>query len=90
MHHDVSGDMLLCMRTTIDINEDLLRRAKKKAADEGVHLRNVVEEALRAHLAGRSKPTGYKLRWTTERGELLPGVNLEDRDALFDLMDGTR
>ena len=82
--------MLLCMRTTIDINEDLLRRAKRKAADEGVSLRNVVEEALRAHLAGRSKAPGYKLRWTPERGELLPGVNLEDRDALFDLMDGTR
>jgi hypothetical protein len=27
-------------------------------------------------------------RWKTERCRIQPGVNLEDRDALWDLMDG--
>jgi len=26
--------------------------------------------------------------WTVERGTLQTGVNLDDRNALFDLMDG--
>lgn len=82
--------MFLCMRTTIDIADELMRRAKKKAADDGVPLRNVVEAALRRYLSDRPTATGYKLRWTTERGELMPGVDLDDRDSLFDVMDGIK
>jgi hypothetical protein len=76
------------MRTTVELSDELLRQAKKKAADEGIPLRDVLEAALRSYLAKRPKRAGYKLRWMTERGRLLPGVNLDDRDALFDLMDG--
>lgn len=78
------------MRTTIDIGDDLLRRAKKKAADDGVPLREIVEAALREYLSGKPRGTGYKLRWSTEKGELLPGVDLDDRDSLFDIMDGIK
>jgi hypothetical protein len=75
------------MRTTVDLNDDLLRRAKKRAADEGVPLREVIEAALRGHLegAGRRRES-YRLRWRTEKGKLRPGVRLDDRGALFDLM----
>ena len=82
--------MLLCMRTTIEISDELFRRAKKRAADEGTTLREVVDLALRSYLSRRAKRTGYRLQWRTESGRLLPGVNLDDRDALFDLMDGRR
>jgi Arc/MetJ family transcription regulator len=78
------------MRTTIDISDELFRQAKKKAAAEGSTLRDIVEAALRVYLTPRSKRKGYKLRWRTERGRLQPGVNLDDRDALFDLMDGRK
>ena len=76
------------MRTTLDINDRLLKDAKKRAADQGVPLRAVVEAALREHLAAPRKRAGYALRWRTEKGQLQPGVRLDDRDALFDLMDG--
>jgi hypothetical protein len=76
------------MRTTMDLNDALLRQAKRRAADEGRALRQVVETALRLYLGKRDRPPGYKLRWRTESGRLLPGVRLDDRDALFDLMDG--
>ena len=82
--------MLLCMRTTIEISDELMRRAKKKATDDGVPLREVVEDALRRYLSAQPAATGYKLKWTTEKGELQPGVDLDDRDALFDLMDGIK
>ena len=81
--------MFLCMRTTVDIADELMRRAKKRAADEGVPLRAVLEAALRSYLQGRRGSRGrYRLRWRPEKGRLRPGVNLDDRDALLDRMDG--
>ena len=80
--------MLLCMRTTIDLNDELFRQAKRRATDEHSALREIVEAALRQYLGKRSQGGHFKLNWRTENGRLLPGVRLDDRDALFDLMDG--
>ena len=80
--------MLSRMRTTLDIADEILRVARKRAADERIALRQLVEAALRSYLFGRRKPSGYRLRWATERGRLRAGVRLDDREALFDLMDG--
>lgn len=84
--------MLLCMRTTLDLNDDLLRRAKSLAAKRGVPLRRIVEDAIREFLRSRSVGPGprYRLRWSTERGRIQPGVRLDDRDTLFDVMEGRR
>ena len=82
--------MLMCVRTTLEINDDLFRRAKRRAADEGTPLRAVVENALRVYLARKPKSAAYRLHWRTESGTLQPGVRLDDRDALFDLMDGVQ
>ncbi len=76
------------MRTTIEISDELFRQAKKRAADEGAPLKEVVEEALRSYLRRRAKKKKYELKWRTENGRILPGVRLDDRDSLFDLMDG--
>jgi hypothetical protein len=76
------------MRTTIEIGDELLRQAKRRAADQGASLRAVIEAALRAYLSPRRGPRGYRLRWRSEHGRLQPGVRLDDREALFDLMDG--
>ena len=88
MHKYVVCTMLLCMRTTLDISDELFRRAKLRAADEGVPLRSVVEAALRDYLSGKARRPGYKLRWTPDKGELVPGVDLDDRNALHDRMNG--
>jgi Arc/MetJ family transcription regulator len=76
------------MRTTVDIGDELLREAKKRAASEGITFRQVVEAALRSYLSRRPRSAPYELRWKTERGRQLPGVNLDDRESLFDRMDG--
>lgn len=80
--------MLLCMRTTIDLNDELLTAAKRQAATERTTLRRIIERALRGHLKKPQREGRYKLEWRTERGRLRPGARLDDRDALFDLMDG--
>lgn len=72
----------------MDVNDQLLRLAKQRAIEEGTSLKQVVENALRAHLSGPVQRPPYKLRWRTEKGKVLPGVDLNDRVALFDRMDG--
>jgi hypothetical protein len=74
-------------RTTLTIDDQLLRELKKKATEEGRTLQAVTNDLLRRSLAvGPSKPYQFRLRgWTAAEQ---PGVNLLDRDTLFDLMDG--
>jgi hypothetical protein len=76
------------MRTTLEISDEIFRQLKRKAADEGATMRQVVDNALRMYLAKPKPRKGYRLRWRSERGRILPGVRLDDRDALFDIMDG--
>jgi hypothetical protein len=78
------------MRTTLDLNDEVFRLAKKKAAHDGVPFRDVVESALRLYLGKKTGKPGYKLHWKTEKGRLQPGVDLGDRDSLFDIMDGRK
>ncbi len=81
--------MLLCMRTTIEIEDRLFRDLKRQAADKGVTLRQLVNDLLRQGLNG-PKPRGkYKFNWKVQPlGTIQPGVDLNDRKSLFDLLDG--
>ncbi len=80
--------MLMSMRTTVDINDELLRQVKRMAADEQSTVKQLVERALRELVKQRrSAGGGYRLRWRTEQGRLQPGARIEDRDALFDRLD---
>ncbi|MGH3908817.1 MAG: type II toxin-antitoxin system VapB family antitoxin [Pseudonocardiaceae bacterium] len=51
------------MKTTIEIDDELFRRAKVRAAEQGSSLRSVVEDALRRALdEHRTGSTGFVLR----------------------------
>ena len=79
------------MRTTLDLDDRILAAAKRRAAERGTTLTAVVEEALAAslsHKPARGRP--YRLHWKTHRGSLVPGVEVADRDSLFDAMEGRR
>ena len=83
--------MHLCMRTTLDIEDGLLRRARRKAAHEGRTLTGLIEEALRALLGRPARPRRrFRLRLPTRRGTRLPDVDIADRDALYERLDGRR
>lgn len=80
--------MLLHMkRTTLTIDDQLLFELKKKAAEEGRTLQAVTNDLLRRSLSA-SPQEPYQLRLRGWKAVELPGVDLLDRDALFDLMDG--
>ena len=73
---------MLVMRTTIDIPEPLLRRAKAEAALRGLRLKDIVRDALQRFLqdAGRSlEPGGRAALEEQELGE----------DCVFPLIIGT-
>jgi hypothetical protein len=84
--------MLLWMRTTVRLSEQLLAEVKQHAARTGRTLTAVIEDALRLALAEgqRSKAVG-EAKLPTFRGDgLQPGADLDDTAALTDLMDQTR
>lgn len=80
--------MLEHMRTTLNIRDDLMRRVKKRAAETGTTITEVVEDALRAAVAGQAPRTQrYTLAWQPVPGRTLPGIDLGDRDSLYEAME---
>jgi predicted transcriptional regulator len=76
------------MRTTIRIDDQLLREAKQLAARTGRTLTAVMEDALRETLNRQRRPTASTVDLPTFRGDgLRPGVDLDDSAALLELMD---
>jgi hypothetical protein len=77
------------MRTTLDFDDRLLREAKKRAAEEGETLTRLIERALRAYLRpAPRKSTRFRLKLLTKKGRIVPGVNWDDRDSLYERMEG--
>lgn len=79
----------MTMRTTIRLDEALLKEAKTVATETGKTLTRVIEEALQESLRRRKQPAARRtLRLPRHKGKLRPGVDLNDSAALEDLMDG--
>ncbi len=66
----------------------MLRRLKERAAREGRSMQAVANELLRDGLTRLAEPAPYELTLAGWDAEEQPGVDLLDRDKLFDLMDG--
>jgi predicted DNA-binding protein len=67
------------MRTTIRLPEELLKRAKRRASEEGRTLTDLIDEGLRAVLARRaslSKGERVLPRVSKATGGLRPGIDL--------------
>ncbi len=77
------------MRTTIRLDDQLLIKAKKLAAERGTTLTAVIEESLHQTLARREPlPHRSKFRFPTFKGGgLQPHVDLDDTASLLDRME---
>jgi plasmid stability protein len=76
------------MRTTIRLDDALLRRAKARAAAAGRSLNDFIADAVRAALAPRGSEASGAPKLPTFPGRgLQPGVDLDDTSALLDLME---
>jgi hypothetical protein len=78
------------MRTTINVDDGLLAEAKRRAAERGITLTGLIEDALRETLARRDEADDdAPFATITYRGSgLMPGVDLDDSAALRELLDG--
>jgi hypothetical protein len=82
--------MLICVRTTLALDDDLYREAKRAALDSGTTVTALIEGALRESLRRRrgAPHRRKKSRLPTFRGRgLMPGVDLDDSASLLDLME---
>jgi len=80
------------MRTTVRLDDHILREAKALAAETGKTLTALIEDALRESLARhRTRSRGARVKLPTFKGKgLRPGVDLDDSAGLLELMDGDR
>ena len=71
------------------IDDGILKELKKRAAAEGRTVQAVANDLLRQALAGRGK-TGerFVLKLQGWQAAEQPGVDILDRDKLFDVMNG--
>ncbi len=77
------------MRTTVRLDEALLREAKQHAARTGRTLTSIMEESLRQFLtAARHRSRTSRFHVVPFKGDgLRPGVDIDNAAALLELME---
>lgn len=75
------------MRTTIRLDESLLRRAKAMAAASGRSLNDFISDAVRAAVTPRATRASATSIPVFKGGMMLPGVDLDDSAGLLERME---
>ncbi|MEI6066285.1 MAG: hypothetical protein WCP96_03025 [Methylococcaceae bacterium] len=76
------------MRTTVDIDDQLLLYAKHQAVQQGCTFKQILEDALRDFFLHQSRQHEVVSLETFSGAGLKPGVNLDNNRSLIDIMDG--
>jgi len=80
------------VRTSIAMDEELLKGVRELAARMGWNLSQAISElviaGMHAHATFPSREQDFK--WKTFRGRVRVGVDIDDRDRLYDLMEGPK
>ena len=81
--------MSICMRTTVRIKDDLLRRAKNRAHDEGRTLTSLIEDGLALRLSQSMNIRKKRVTLPVSKacGGVLPGVDLNRSADLEEAMN---
>lgn len=76
------------MRTTLNLDDSLMKAAKRLASERGTTLTKVVEGALRGELnPGPEAVEAFELEIPIVTGRRSPVVDVADRRALYDLIE---
>jgi hypothetical protein len=76
------------MRTTVNLDDELLQAAKLRARDRGLTLGEVLEDALRRTLTADDSPASKpEVPLFTYGSGLRPGVDLSSNRAISELLD---
>ncbi len=80
--------MLSQMRTTLNLDDELMLALKRRSAETGQTLTSLVEEAVRHILSEVREPAAeYHFSWEPVIGQAQPAVDVNDRNALYDFLD---
>jgi hypothetical protein len=80
--------MLEHMRTTLNIDDAIMSLVRKRAAESGKTMTEIVEQALRKEVSGRPpSEKQFALKWIAVAGRAQPGIDLADRDSLYSAME---
>ena len=83
--------MVRCMKTTVEINNALLREVKRLALRERTTVRSLMEQGLRLIVSNRNPGGRFVLREASVGGDgLTRGVSLRDWDAVRDAIYSER
>jgi hypothetical protein len=77
------------MRTTVNLPDELLRQARKRAAEEDTTLTALLADGLRLRLAGPAAPGRRRRSLPVSRrgGGLQPGIDPASNASLLDAAD---
>ena len=75
------------MRTTLNLDDRLIRKAKQRALDDGTTLSKVIEQALERELTAPPADAAPFMLHTFVDAPAAP-IDIANRDALYELMDG--
>ncbi|GEM_PF-693048 len=85
--------MARALRTTVRLDEQLLRRAKREAAARGETLTALIDRGVRLVVENKpaqTKRQPFQLPVSKAKGGVLPGINLEKTSELLDIMEDWR
>ena len=69
------------MKTTLNLDDQVLKNAKEEAARSGITLTAFVEQALKARLLQKSESVRYHFQPKVVKGSKAPNVDISERDC---------
>ena len=82
--------MLVCMRTTLSLDDELLQEVRRMAVESRRTMSEVVADAIRVAIhTNRQVQSRPVPQLRTFRSELRPGLDLNRMASIYDFMDET-
>lgn len=84
--------MFLCMRTTIDVDDELMLELKRVSAETHKSLKTLILDAIRSSLAKRetcAREAATQKVITFRGNGVRRGVRIDSMSELLDVMEGT-
>ena len=75
------------MRTTLNIDNQILAMAKHRAIEKGVTLTHIVEDALRDAFSKKEENNANIHLLTVKGPGVKPGIDLDHASSLLDIME---
>lgn len=77
------------MKTTLNLDDQVMKNAKKRASRDGITFTALVENAIKAKLLQEPQKVNYHFKPKIVTGTRPPNVDISDRNALYEVIDNS-